>query len=272
MNDSLTLSRYKLTTFLTCRRQFQLRYLDRLSWPNRPLNAQSETAVSRGQAFHQLIQQHFLGIPVVPAAIEDVQLRRWWTLFVHNHPPLPDGQRLPEINLTVPVGNHLLNGRFDLVVLGETAAGLPAAHVFDWKTGSPQDESKLRRDWQTRLYLGMLATGGRSLWPGKHDDNRMVPENVSITYWYVQEPDAPRVIRYHSEAHTQNWAELGDLIQQIEQQLAGASWPMTDDLAQCRTCAYQTFCGRQEAGTETAVPDEDVHAPEKNNQLEPDLP
>ena len=272
MPESLTLSRYKLTTFLACQRQFQLRYLNRLPWPVMPLSEQSETAVSRGQAFHQLVQQQFLNLPIAPAAISDVQLRRWWTLFRNNQPPFPAGQRLTEISLTVPVGNHLLNGRFDLVILGGTANGQPAAHVFDWKTGTPQSESQLRHDWQTRLYLGMLAEGGLALWPGEHTPLALAPENVSITYWYVQEPGKPRIIRYNTDEHNRNWAELHTLVDQIEQQIATDTWPLTDDWSHCRRCAYQTYCGRQGEGVETAVVDEDSDLMHSESQMEPNLP
>ncbi len=272
MPDQLTLSRYKLTTFLACQRQFRLRYLDRLPWPVPPINERSQTAVSRGQAFHQLLQQYFLGIPVTPAAIEDDLLRNWWTTFSSNKPPMPAGERRPEIGLTVPVGEHLLNGRFDLIILSQTADGQPAAHIFDWKTGTPQDETTLRHNWQTRLYLGMLVEGGHALWMGKPAQPRLAAEQVSLTYWYVQEPDRPRIIRYDEATHAQNWTELTELVNQIEQQTILAEWPLTDDLTQCRTCAFQTYCGRQDAGVETAVITEDTDLPEFDTSLAPNLP
>lgn len=272
MPDRLTLSRYKLTTFLNCQRQFRLRYLDRLPWPLLPFNERSQTAVSRGQAFHQLLQQYFLDIPITPAAIKDARLRNWWTTFTHNKPPMPPGDPKPEIGLTVPVGAHLLNGRFDLIILSQTADGQPSAHIFDWKTGTPQDESTLRRDWQTRLYLGMLVEGGHALWMGKSAQTRLAPAHVSLTYWYVHEPDLPRVIRYDAATHAQNWSELTELVNQIEAQTAINAWPLTDDLTQCRTCAYQTYCGRQDAGVETAVITEDTDLPVFDTPQEPNLP
>ena len=272
MSERLTLSRYKLTTFLTCQRQFQLRYLDRLPWPVQPVSERSQTAVSRGHAFHQLLQQYFLDIAITPAAIDDPLLRNWWTTFANNKPPMPNGERKPEIGLTVPVGKHLLNGRFDLIILSETADGQPSAHIFDWKTGTPQEESTLRHDWQTRLYLSMLVEGGHALWTGKPDATKLLPEHVSITYWYVQAPDEPQIIRYDAAAHAQNWADITELVNQIETQIALDDWPLTDDLTQCRTCPFQTYCGREDAGVETKPITEDTDIPEFDSPLEPNLP
>lgn len=272
MPDRITLSRYKLTTFLTCQRQFRLRYLDRLPWPVQPVSERSQTAVSRGQAFHQLLQQHFLDIPITAVAIEDARLRNWWMTFSNNKPPMPAGKPKPEIGLTVPVGEHLLNGRFDLIILSQTVDGQPSAHIFDWKTGTPQDESTLRHDWQTRLYLSMLVEGGHALWTGKRTQKNLLPENVSLTYWYVQEPDLPRVISYNAAAHAQNWAELTQLVNQIETQTTRDEWPLTDDLAKCRTCAFQTYCGRENAGVETETITEDTDLPKFDSQLAPNLP
>lgn len=82
----------------------------------------------------------------------------------------------------------------------------------------------------------------------------------------------PRVLHYDADTHAQNWAELIELVNQIEQQTTLAEWPLTDDVTQCRACVFQTYCGRQDAGVETAVIDEDADIPIVDSQLEPDLP
>lgn len=245
MNERLLLSQHKLTTFLVCQRRFQLRYLEQRPWPEAPLPETDEARLGRGQQFHQLVQRHFLGLKVEPATIADQRLRRWWLTFSRHQPGLPHGRALPELTLTIPMGAHLLHGRFDLLILGEKE-GVPFAHVFDWKTGTPQTDTVLRETWQTRLYLAMLAEGAQAL---RADGRRLLPDHIAITYWYTSEPETPRIITYSQAWHEQNWAEISTLVAHIEaQQRQDGTWPLTDDWSQCRACAYRAFCGRQGAG------------------------
>jgi hypothetical protein len=240
MDHSLTLSQSKLTTFLTCQRRFYLRYWARLPWPEPPLPAEQEEALSLGHQFHQLLERHFLGLPVEATLGESGRLRHWWSQFQSHPPDLPPGKQLPEVSLTVPlvsiigdrysvIGDRspLLSGRFDLVVLGETERGQPAVHIYDWKTGRPQPLAELRQSWQTRLYLALVVEGGGVLFSvtsGQNSVNseklivksgRLAPEAVQLTYWYVNAPDEPRTIGYSQAAHEQNWIELTAVASQI---------------------------------------------------------
>ncbi|MCP5094963.1 MAG: PD-(D/E)XK nuclease family protein [Chloroflexi bacterium] len=270
MPNQLTLSRYKLTTFLACQRQFRVRYLDQLPWPAMPLDDRGETAVTRGHAFHQLVQRHYLGLTINPNTIDDGTLRRWWTIFNTHPPSLPQGQLLPEMSLTVPIDDFLLNGRFDLLIKGKNEQGTPFMHLFDWKTGKPQTESDLRHDWQTRLYLAMLAEGQQALWAA--DTAPLTPENIAITYWYVQEPDAPRTIQYSTTVHKQNWHDLQQILAQISTQLVSETWPRTEDLSHCQRCAYQAFCGRQDDGLLPIAVDENSELETAVSPIEPNSP
>lgn len=265
----LLLSRTKLATFLTCQRRFQLRYVARRPWPELPLPEADEERLGRGQQFHQLLHRHFLGLPVESAAIADRAVRGWWLTFEKYKPALPHGRTLPELTLTVPIGEHLLHGRFDLLVIGKEN-GRPLAHIFDWKTGRPQEETDLRHEWQTRLYLALLAEGGQALW----GEEEVALEQISITYWYVNEPDKPRTIRYDQAWHSRNWAEIQAIVSQIEAQLAEVTiWSLTEDWAQCRVCTYQALCGRQESGhPATGVSDDDELDITLETVLEPELP
>ncbi|MEM7112930.1 MAG: PD-(D/E)XK nuclease family protein [Chloroflexota bacterium] len=255
---TISLSRFKLTTFLECQRRFQLRFLERLAWPLEPLSETVERSMARGQAFHQLLERHFLGLPVNVAALADGRLREWWFALQQSGIQLPNGRYLPELDLTTPLlqteeGMFLLNGRFDLLIVG-TENNTPFAHLFDWKTGLPRPESELRHDWQTRLYLAMLAESGSAIL----GTPALSPDQIAITYWYVSEPDEPRTIRYSQAQHDTNWADLQAIAAQISTAHASNDWPLTDNLTYCRHCAYQAYCGRQEAGRiNLAPPDED---------------
>ncbi len=264
----LLLSRARLEDFLACQRRFALNLglPRRLPWPPAPLAEQAEEGLTRGQAFHQLLERHFLGLPVTPELVGDEQVRRWWGAFLRSGLRLPAGRPLPELSLTVPVAGHLLYGRFDLLILGNED-GHPTAHLFDWKTGKARHEADLRQEWQTRLYLAMLAEGGRAL----TTDGRVIsPEHISLTYWYASQPESPRIIHYTAAWHAQNWAEITLLVTHIQAALTLGEWPLTDDLNHCRACSYQSYCGRQQAGQASFAPPEEPEENEADWLLEPE--
>lgn len=271
MNSTIALSRFKLITFLACQKRFQLRFLERLAWPLEPLGESVEVSMARGQAFHQLLERHFLGLPVNVAALADGRLRQWWYAFQQSGLQFPNGRILTELDLTTPLvqdetGGFLLNGRFDLLIVGENDT--PFAHLYDWKTGQPRSASELRHDWQTRLYLAMLAESGSAIL----SQVPIQPEQIAITYWYVSEPDEPRTIHYGQAQHEANWQEIIDIATQIRAAEAANHWPLTEDLPMCQTCAYQAYCGRQTAkAISPPPPDEDEEAAFWG-QLEPLFP
>ena len=273
MSERQTLSQYKLANFLACQRRFQLRSLRRLPWPASPLPERTEQVLQQGQDFHQLLERHFLGLHISLASIEDGRIQQWWRAF-QTHSPVqhlpPNTRFLPETGLTVPLGNHLLYGRFDLLVTGEDDEGRPFAHVFDWKTGRPIAAADLQLRWQTRLYLALLAEGGGAFWPQAVP---LAPEQIRLTYWFVQEPEAPITIGYSTAEHATNWNELQQIATQLDEAFAADIWPLTEDWNHCRECAYQIYCGRQGVGT--AVPElDEAEEPDTPNEqlLTPELP
>jgi hypothetical protein len=273
MSETLLLSRPKLAAFLSCPRRFQLRSLAHLPWPNVPEDVRAAETMTRGQQFHLLMERHFLGLEISPTSIGNTAVSNWYQAFKNSNLSIPNGRFLPEHRLTVPVGNHLLLGRFDLLVVGEED-GNPFAHIYDWKTGKARHESVLREDWQTRLYLALLAEGEGALWPNDHLGNgiSLQPEHITMTYWYATEPDAPRIIQYSQAEHARNWAEIQTIVAQLDEHLAQDHWPLTDDWAQCRQCAYQVYCGRQEAGSDQTQLSEEEVVDEPDWLLEPNLP
>ena len=235
MDENLTLSRNKIADLLACQRRFQLRHLEQLPWPFAPPEDRSQETRFLGQRFHQIAHRHFLGLSVEEDVAHDPQLRSWWQRFQREGPRLPPGNRLPELSLTIPIGRHLLTGRFDLLILGEGRA-----NIFDWKTEArPRTEVELQDDLQTRLYLALAAEGADAL------KQSLDPEQISLTYWYVNEPQASVTIDYNQARHVENWGYLREAVDGLDQLLDTAGiWPLTDDLGQCAKCVYQVYCGR----------------------------
>ncbi len=236
MTDAILLSRYKLQNWRDCQRRFQLRYVTRKRWPLAPVPAGLSVAFEKGELFHRILEQHYMGLPVaLPSdAAEDV--KQWWGNF-QAHPPLvPDGAKHPEMSLSVPIGRHFLFGRYDLLILGDDHA-----HILDWKTErNPRSAAKLQADWQTRLYLTMIAEGGNAL------GRSYTPDQIGITYWFARHPDQSVTLRYTQAEHDQNWATLNAEVARLEArlQLSDAEWNKTEDWGKCEHCHYQAYCGR----------------------------
>ncbi|UCG22995.1 MAG: PD-(D/E)XK nuclease family protein [Chloroflexota bacterium] len=259
MSQPLTLSRPKLADFVACQRRFQLRYERQLPWPAGPLQAEIAGALDRGRRFHQLLQRHFIGLPVDESLEEMPELARWWQLFKSQGPELPVGRRLPELSLTAPIGRHFLTGRFDLLVVGDQGH-----HIYDWKTESrPRSPAALRDDLQTRVYLALVAEGAPAL------RDPVSPEAITLTYCYPTDPPVVASLAYSRAWHEENWAFLRELTIEIEERLAlGKDLPLTDDLAACRRCAYQAYCGRLMESSDLA----DWRSSASPPQLEPNTP
>lgn len=264
------LDRSALAAFETCPRRFQLRYLTKLPWPASPLDRSQSQAVERGRQFHRLIERYFLGLPVKAEDIGDEVVRDWWKRFTQSDLTIPNGEYWPEHRLTTPVGSNFLTGRFDLLVLGERD-GEPFAQIFDWKTSRPRSVAGLEQEWQTRLYLALAAESGQALSPSK---TPLSADRVSLTYWYPDEADQPRVVTYSEAKHRQNWSQIQLLAARIDARDPAEIWPLTDDWNQCRTCMYQTYCGRQKAGTAVTMlaEEEAPYATESAILLEPQTP
>src|SRR3990172_3561891 len=83
-----TFSQTSLQDYADCSRRFQLRYLDKLTYPA----AESEPALENerhqqeGQYFHRLAQQYLLGIPAEKLArlANTPNLQRWWENFINS--------------------------------------------------------------------------------------------------------------------------------------------------------------------------------------------
>jgi hypothetical protein len=267
MTERLTLAQQHLYTFRACQRRFFLRFLAHVPWPEAPLGSELETAYDRGRRFHRWVERFFLGLPIQAQAADDATMHVWWSAFQQKGPSIPPGERFVEFGLTVPIGRHFLTGRFDLLVVESDNGSQSHAHIFDWKTGEPRAIERLRQAWQTRVYLAVLAEGSSVL--SNNRPQALTADRLTFTYWYVDDPQNPRVIDYDQAQHTGNWTELESLVGEIDRQLTENHWPLTDDWAECRRCAYQAHCGRQIAGDDLSVIIDEEELETNDDWLEP---
>lgn len=244
----LRLTQSSLQDYTDCKRRFQLRYLDRLAWPA----LESEPALIHerymhlGAQFHQLVQQHQLGLPVerLTRLVTDLDLTRWWENYLAHAPANLPAKRLTETVLTASLTGSRILAKYDLLAV---APG--RAVIVDWKTSQP-GAKRPRRDTllnrlQTRVYRYLLVAAGAHLNGG----TPFQPEQVEMIYWFAEHPDQPYHFPYTSAQYRADHEYLSTLIAEIageynRQTLGPLSFPLTPDEKRCAYCPYRSLCDR----------------------------
>ncbi|KAB8317487.1 PD-(D/E)XK nuclease family protein [Tolypothrix campylonemoides VB511288] len=234
----LRLSQGQLNLLERCPRQFQHTYLEQLHSPADPEHEERQTLGSR---FHLLMQQREMGLPIDTFLQEDTQLQNWMTGFANAAPeiltPAPGSHfRESEHYRTLQVQDYLLTVIYDLLI-----ADNQQAQILDWKTyPKPPNKRKLEQNWQTRLYLYVLA-----------ETSDYLPENISMTYWFVQSEGKPQSIKfsYNTLKHQQTAKRLNQLLSQLTHWLQcyyqGKPFPQEREGSKaCDYCQYTSRCNR----------------------------
>lgn len=240
--EGFVFTQASLQDYVDCPRRFQLRYVLGQRWPAveaEPL-FEHERLLRRGERFHRLVERHQLGVP--PTHLHtllqgDEILREWWERylsfsFVHNL----SGQRYPELRLTADLAGARVVSALDLLVVQ------PGRHlyIFDWKTHSPIPRSEwLREHMQTVLYLWLMAAVGPALFGAW-----VVPERISMIYWFTAVPDAPARFDYTSERYERDGMRLSSLVAEILAGDAREQWLLAEDERRCRHCIFRSLCAR----------------------------
>lgn len=256
MPPLLNLSQGQLNTFSQCPRKFQYLYLDSLTVPPDP---QQQLSLAWGSQFHLLMQQRELALPVETLQAETADLQAAMAALVAAAPEVLAETTEPpfrqsEHRRTLAFDGYLLTVIYDLLLLSATQG-----QILDWKTHLvPRNPDRLAQDWQTRLYLYVLA-----------ETTDLSPAALSMTYWFVrcQDPQtqalAPQrvVIPYSAPQHDRTRADLTQLLSQLSQTLAAARthdqpFPQVD-LSQglCHRCPFALRCDRSPAQTTQAAID-----------------
>lgn len=232
-------SQNSLQDYVDCARRFQLRYVHNQRWPaaeSEPI-ADHERFVEEGSQFHLMVQRYLMGIPVERMVPPAGDLHEWWLNFITNNPlrNLPSTHRHPEIQLSAPLGKERVLARFDLLCVdpGDRAV------IVDWKTSRFRpDRQKLAMRLQSRIYPFILAEAGSTLF-----GSPIAPEQISLIYWFANEPTRTETYTYDSTQHAETRAYLTDLVSRV---LAHRDeiWPLTTDERLCHYCVYRSLCNR----------------------------
>jgi len=235
-----TLSQSSLQDYLDCARRFQLRYLDRLSYPaveSEP-TLENEKHQQEGEFFHRLVQQYLIGIPKeqISKLANTSNLQRWWENFLA-HPDLRVLKELgglyPEATLSAPLGKYRLLAKYDLIAINQNKVT-----IYDWKTyrKRPRDEWLSAR-MQTRVYRALLVHAGAHL----NNGQAFAPEQIEMIYWFSDFPNEPARFAYTREQYKRDW----DTLTKLADEITNASfYPLTDDRTKCMFCAYRSYCER----------------------------
>jgi len=247
-NHLLRLSQGQLNLLERCPRQFQHTYLEQLNSPSNPEHEEKQTLGSR---FHLLMQQREMGLPIDSFLQADPQLQSWMSAFANAAPeivtPTIDNQtfRESEHYRTIQVQDYLLTVIYDLLI-----ADNQQAQILDWKTyPKPPDKLKLAHNWQTRLYMYVLA-----------ETSEYLPENISMTYWFVQSEGRLQNIKfiYNHRQHQQTEKELNQLLNHLTNWLKlyqkGQPFPQVIESSKaCNYCQFATRCQRTNATETTTI-------------------
>jgi CRISPR/Cas system-associated exonuclease Cas4 (RecB family) len=239
-----TLSQSSLQDYVDCARRFQLRYLERLSYPA----VESEPALENekhqleGEYFHRLVQQYLIGIPAeqIVKLANTVNLQRWWENFLvaSDLRGLRDLRGLfPEATLSAPLGKYRILAKYDLIAIENGKAT-----IYDWKTYRKRPRTEwLATRMQTRVYRALFVHAGAHLNNGKPFE----PAQIEMVYWFAEFPNEPARFAYTSEQYKRDWDTLVKLADEILRSKDDASsYPLTDDRTKCSYCPYRSYCDR----------------------------
>ncbi|HBB33811.1 MAG TPA: PD-(D/E)XK nuclease family protein [Cyanobacteria bacterium UBA9273] len=241
------LSQGHLKILETCPRKFQHIYFDQLGTPVSP---EQQEHLAWGSRFHLLMQQRELGLPVELLIEEDTQLQKWVTALVNAAPEVftrdPQTFREPEHCRTLNFQGYLLTVIYDLLIEDDTSA-----QILDWKTyAQPKHRQRLATDWQTRLYLYVLA-----------ETSDYLPEQISMTYWFVKSQPHPQSLKfpYDRVQHEKTRQDLTKLLSQLSRwlecyqsdRLPFPQVPVSTD--RCRDCSFAVRCQRVEESRDTRL-------------------
>jgi len=247
MNQELSLVRLsqgQLNLLKACPRKFQHIYLEQLGTHVSP---EQQEHLTWGSRFHLVMQQRELGLPVESLVEEDTQLQHWVTALVDAAPEIltktPQTFRESEHCRTLSFQGYLLTVIYDLLIEDKNCA-----QILDWKTyPQPKDRQRLAQDWQTRLYLYILA-----------ETSDYLPEQISMSYWFVKSQSGPQTLKFsysqlqHEQTRQDLTKQLIRLTQWRQHYQTGKQFPQVEvSTGRCRDCNFAIRCQRTSEGSMT---------------------
>jgi hypothetical protein len=253
------ISQQHLNILETCPRKFEYLYLNGL---NLPLDPEKQDRIKFGNQFHLLMQQKELGLDISPILSNSPALADCFQSLEKSAPEILKTDDLPddilpnqfshqstnssifrqaEYNLNLTYKNYLITVIYDLLITNDQYA-----HIYDWKTYPlPENSNRIIENWQTRLYLFLLA-----------EASDYSPENISMTYWFIKSNKSQKAehlkISYDQNQHEKNRQDLDNLLNKLtnylnQQQTEQKPFPQVNvSLGICAPCQFLNRCQNQQ--------------------------
>jgi hypothetical protein len=231
------LSYSNLTSFATCQKQYELRYISELGWPLIPDGdaMASEEAERLGQLFHLAVEQRSHGQDVTALLDESPKLHAWWLRFMQKRFHDPAGKVWHEARLMFPFADERV-----LVVMDRLQHHDGQWTIWDWKTGRRFERDDLAATWQTQLDRFALAEAGQI-----YNGGQPIPtEAIRMVYWSA-EHDRQEVFPYDAASFAADRERVRQAIAELHAART-AGFPMTGQPLAChakgRPCAFVPVC------------------------------
>lgn len=200
--DLIRLSQSHLNLLNTCPPKFQQVYLDSLGSLPEPENQESR---QWGSQFHLLMQQRELGLPINSLLTNNAELEIAFKALIAANSYLQEQNseiwREAEHSRSINQDKFLLTVIYDLLI-----AKPDQAIILDWKTyRQPRHIEALSQDWQTRLYLYVLA-----------ETSEYSPAEIQMIYWFVKSGQPKSVtLNYDHQQHQNTKQDLAILLTKL---------------------------------------------------------
>ncbi|MEL6928699.1 MAG: PD-(D/E)XK nuclease family protein [Cyanobacteria bacterium J06600_6] len=245
--DLIRLSQSHLNLLSFCPPKFQRVYIDCLASLTAP---EQQESMQWGSRFHLLMQQRELTLPIEPLLATEPDLDCSLKALIEAAPELKSSTyiwREAEHCRTLSQDEFLFTVIYDLLI-----AESDQIIILDWKTyRQPMKAKVLRQNWQTRLYLYVLA-----------ETSEYQPEQIQMTYWFVKSGQPSRVaINYSQSEHQQTKQELELLLTDLQQWLYNYQELQIDfpHRSNCeQKCPFYQDLGLQEAELEILTPIDEI--------------
>ncbi|HSN94780.1 MAG TPA: PD-(D/E)XK nuclease family protein [Anaerolineaceae bacterium] len=233
--DGFAYSQSSLQSYLNCPRQFELRYLQKLTWPAQKYadTEKYELDMAAGQCLHQAIHRFLLGFDkaVILESLQngkDPRIPIWFNNFQSRLGHLKEkADFIAEIPVSIPFEMYLLTAKFDYICFENEQTT-----IFDWKTSARKPRgTQLAESMQTKVYVTVA----------QRFREKSEISTPKMRYWEANYPDLELSFAPDTKTLGRYESELKALIYEIGTQ---TEFPMTQSVQRCVYCKYRSYCNR----------------------------
>ncbi|MBQ6520251.1 MAG: PD-(D/E)XK nuclease family protein [Anaerolineaceae bacterium] len=222
----LKISQSQITEYERCQRLYYLKHIRKLAWP---YIAKTSDVTDKGSKFHKLVNDLYMGIPadMLCRSIDDAVVSDWFYAFCKNNPLQGYKNIATETERSFVSFGIIWFGKFDAA-----AEKNGKLEIFDWKTSKKKrSAAEYLSSPQTRLYR-LIA---------KESSKKLLPEDISMTYWFPQYPEEPIRLSYSTEAYESDlkWLKEKSAGMTAEEEYC---YSKQENAKICSSCAYSTYC------------------------------